>query len=1533
MDVSHYLSAASFWTPDDAFERHTRPEMCPIVYWLVDALRPRRLVQIGLREPSAYIAMCEAALRLDLDAQGLAVDLGATGSSALAESSFRRFREWHGRTLASFSRIVRTDREKLLETLPDQSVDILHVTDPSALDLFLADPDRWRPKFSDRGVLMLSRTGVDGSAFGSLSAFRDLSARRPAFEFTHGDGLGLVGFGNAFPDTIRLLFEADGSPSRRNEIRAVYARLGRSLADRRPAELVVRALTASTGDDLESEPVPLRTHSHASAHRRGESWDSMELEEGLALREELELLREEFQALDERHRATATEHEALGRENPWLRHQLAHYQHHHAAAMSQLEEVRGSTALKVLERCRRARRKLFPETRLHGRCVTLSLRFARVIATQGPKPALSRATRRVLRKLGKAVGVKPFVAPLPAATTSSDVTDRFERLPWILPEETPEARTRVHYRILLVSHSACRTGAPLCLLRLCEELSRIPGIECHVVLRTGGDLEREFSRLAPTLLLSKVVEAGLASWETAPALIAESFREHARRGIAVCNTMAVSEFHAAFQAAEVPVLSWIHELPTFIDILGGALAIDRIKAASRRTIVPAHVVRDELINRFDVDPTRIQTVRYGLEAKTRGLSRDESRAAVLDELELPADAKIVLGCGTIDLRKGADLFVQAARRVLAESPTSDKTWFIWFGNVVDAGLARWLAHDIEASGFEDRIRFAGVRSDLSRYFLAADVFALTSREDPCPFANLEAMESGLPIVAFQGSGGAPEVLDGGGVAVPYLDVAAMSRSIAELLGDESARKEMGSRGRTAIHRTFTWPRFMGEFLEILRSDYDYRPIETPKVSVIVPNYRHAPFLEARLRSVFEQTVKPHEIIFLDDASPDDSVDVARRLLGESSVPMRIVVNEENSGSTFRQWLKGMELASGDLVWLAESDDCCDPRFLERLIPEFDDPEVVLAYCQSRLIGPNDEPWASDFLDHTDDLDPKRWRGRYTAAAADEAELALSQKNTVPNASAVLFRKPAELDFAEELMGMRFAGDWLFYAMMIRDAKIAFVPESLNAYRRHEQTVSFQSVKADTHAQETLHVKSRIFETFDVSANAMARSLGQTLYEYELMSERFALKRPALTANSRAAGPLSRIKDRFRSKTEAPGGLNILLVLDGSDDGLVTTATIDLANAMAEEHRVFVACARPSERAAILEERFDPRVVFLEGTLGGTPWAAGPVDDGMAVGRVRATVLEELVRIHEIDVIHTRDGSADALIAQIIPRLDVPWFVHHREAGPSWTSLALAKSSRAASATEMISGVFHDSIEPPSPSEEWDALASRRWISLPPGVRPNQGQASRERRLIRRGGEFLVYLIEGGPAAAEARRNAMTAVRVVNRMHASERGGRRARLVLLDPNTPHVRDHEAATILADCDVALAPGEAVAPGVAETIALATCFHVPVIAPDRGAVHELLSVRGLAAGVAREPNDKGVLDVDRIASAVLRYLRDPLLQADHAHRARALFDARFRVERTAAACVEAYLHARDFLVFRGEARRPGPTNPSALESRESA
>src|ERR1017187_1910144 len=107
----------------------------------------------------------------------------------------------------------------------------------------------------------------------------------------------------------------------------------------------------------------------------------------------------------------------------------------------------------------------------------------------------------------------------------------------------------------------------------------------------------------------------------------------------------------------------------------------------------------------------------------------------------------------------------------------------------------------------------------------------------------------------------------------------------------------------------------------------------PTVSVIIPNYNHARFLRRRIDSVLQQTFQDFEVILLDDCSTDDSRSILSKYADDPRV--RIEFNEKNSGSPFKQWNKGVRLAQGSYVWIAESDDYAAERLLERLVAVLD----------------------------------------------------------------------------------------------------------------------------------------------------------------------------------------------------------------------------------------------------------------------------------------------------------------------------------------------------------------------------------------------------------------------------------------------------------------------------------------------------------------------------------------------------------------------------------------------------------------------
>jgi glycosyltransferase involved in cell wall biosynthesis len=242
----------------------------------------------------------------------------------------------------------------------------------------------------------------------------------------------------------------------------------------------------------------------------------------------------------------------------------------------------------------------------------------------------------------------------------------------------------------------------------------------------------------------------------------------------------------------------------------------------------------------------------------------------------------------------------------------------------------------------------------------------------------------------------------------------------------------------------------------------------PKVSVIVPNYNHARFLRQRLESILHQTFQDFELILLDDCSTDDS----RTILSSYASHPRVTVefNKMNSGSTFKQWNKGVSLARGKYVWIAESDDYADEHLLGKLVSRLDaDPSIVLCYCRSWQVS--EKGALSGFLDsYLADIDPHKWTADFRADGEEECRKYLLRRNTVLSASSIVFRKEVydQVGGADESLTL--CGDWKTWAAMaLTGGAIAYVGEPLNYYRFHDTSVTIRSQKKGVGPVEALLV--------------------------------------------------------------------------------------------------------------------------------------------------------------------------------------------------------------------------------------------------------------------------------------------------------------------------------------------------------------------------------------------------------------------------------------------------------------------------------
>jgi glycosyltransferase involved in cell wall biosynthesis len=392
----------------------------------------------------------------------------------------------------------------------------------------------------------------------------------------------------------------------------------------------------------------------------------------------------------------------------------------------------------------------------------------------------------------------------------------------------------------------------------------------------------------------------------------------------------------------------------------------------------------------------------------------------------------------------------------------------------------------------------------------------------------------------------------------------------------------------------------------------------PFVSIIVPNYNHVDYLALRLDSIYSQTYRNFEVILLDDASSDGSGKVLTRYLEEHPENTQLVMNDKNSGGVFYQWEKGLGLAKGDIIWIAESDDWCSENFLDQLIPFFENEAVQLAYCRTLFMNAagNEPQWSINEYLH--DIDPERWKGPIVETAHRIVADAFAIKNIIPNVSSAIFRNPGPLELLQDPQwkSMRICGDWIFYLHLIRGGVLAYTPNACNYYRIHGDNTSVKSYSEDAYYVEHELVAKAVQKYFRVDPEIFARQKRNLIAHWRETRPTFSEKA------FDACYSLGRIESA--ATTQAP---NLLMASYGFCTGGGETFPVELANLMkASGHNVtYLDCAQ------------EPR---NEGVRNNLRKDIPIVSD--------FSQLEKIVADFGIDLIHSHHAWVDSTILDLLP---------------------------------------------------------------------------------------------------------------------------------------------------------------------------------------------------------------------------------------------------------------------------------------------
>jgi glycosyltransferase involved in cell wall biosynthesis len=239
-----------------------------------------------------------------------------------------------------------------------------------------------------------------------------------------------------------------------------------------------------------------------------------------------------------------------------------------------------------------------------------------------------------------------------------------------------------------------------------------------------------------------------------------------------------------------------------------------------------------------------------------------------------------------------------------------------------------------------------------------------------------------------------------------------------------------------------------------------------------------------------QSIGIYELIFVDDASDDDSLEILNRWMRQQKIMVTVIRNEKNSGSVFAQWKKGIEAVSGDFVWIAEADDLSETDFLQTVLPPMlADPGIVLSYCESKQMDSDGFYFADNYdfyLQHASDT---LWVSDRVTEGISEITDILAILNSIPNVSAILFKRTALLEViqqhSEDIARYTIAADYACYIRILLLGKVAYSRKNANIHRRHPQSIIARCHRMDLY-HEIVSVQQWVMQRYNLDASVVKK---------------------------------------------------------------------------------------------------------------------------------------------------------------------------------------------------------------------------------------------------------------------------------------------------------------------------------------------------------------------------------------------------------------------------------------------------------------
>ena len=378
--------------------------------------------------------------------------------------------------------------------------------------------------------------------------------------------------------------------------------------------------------------------------------------------------------------------------------------------------------------------------------------------------------------------------------------------------------------VLVVSHEASRTGAPILSLNIARELQKRFNV---VVLVLGdGPMMAAFCEVAPVVVgpMSVMGDAGVAGDIIAQLVLSYEFE------FAIVNSIESRFVLRRLTELSIPAISLIHEFAAYTRPLD---AFPFAILWSAETVFSARITHENAVagnpelegQPFHIMPQgRCTMLAHAVDPGSDAVERGRLLRALRPDGEADKDTIVIVGVGYVQYRKGVDLFLECAARVV-KSDGGERCRFVWIGKgydpMGDMVYSAYLAEQLQRSGLQRQFTFMGETAAIEQVYESADILLLSSRLDPLPNVAIDAMAHGLPVVCFANTTGVVDALVDSGLSeecvAPYLDTAAMAGLVLNLARSKDLRSQVGMRLRQTVREQFDMERYVAGLEELGRN--------------------------------------------------------------------------------------------------------------------------------------------------------------------------------------------------------------------------------------------------------------------------------------------------------------------------------------------------------------------------------------------------------------------------------------------------------------------------------------------------------------------------------------------------------------------------------------------------------------------------------------------------------------------------------------------------------------------------------------------